>query len=209
MAGIMSDADKKVVDRANYVITEEPLVGNLSVDTKGNQVSIGYLQVEDGNNSVSESVNLPLATITSAGLLSKEDKNKLDLLDEDIAEVKITGFTKELSPNKVTLKLKSANQTLSLDLDRASALGAGVVSSSDIDVIDKFKNLFYYKPLVDDLEINPTQDTVEITYQYFDPNDYSVYSDDAIIPQVTTTKAGVMSATDKTKLDTLDWYFEE
>ena len=209
MPGVMSAADKTVVDKANYVITAEPVVGNLSVDAKGNQVSIGYLQVEDGNNSVSESVNLPLATITSAGLLSKEDKNKSDLLDKDIAEVEITGFTKELSPNKVTLKLKSANQTLSLDLDRASALGAGVVSSSDIDVIDKFKNLFYYKPLVDDLEVNPTQDTVEITYQYFDPNDYSVYSDDAVIPQVTTTKAGVMSSTDKTKLDTLDWYFEE
>ena len=143
-AGVMSAEDKTVVDKANYVITAEPIVGNLSVDAKGNQVSIGYLYVEGGNNSVSESVHLPLATITSAGLLSKEDKNKLDLLDEDIAEVEITGFTKELSPNKVTLKLESANQILSLDLN-----------------------------------------------------------------EVTTTKAGVMSATDKTKLDTLDWYFEE
>ena len=143
-AGIMSVPDKEVVDKANYVITAEPIVGNLSVDAKGNQVSVGYLYVEGGNNSVSESVHLPLATITSAGLLSKEDKNKLDLLDEDIAEVEITGFTKELSPNKVTLKLESANQILSLDLN-----------------------------------------------------------------EVTTTKAGVMSATDKTKLDTLDWYFEE
>ena len=140
----MSAADKTVVDKANYVITAEPVVGNLSVDAKGNQVSIGYLNVEGGNNSVSESVYLPLATITSAGLLSKEDKNKLDLLDEDIAEAEISGFTKELSPNKVTLKISNANQTLSLDLN-----------------------------------------------------------------EVTTTKAGVMSSTDKTKLDTLDWYFEE
>lgn len=142
--GVMSAADKTVVDKANYVITAEPIVGNLSVDAKGNQVSIGYLNVEGGNNSVSESVYLPLATITSAGLLSKEDKSKLDLLDEDIAEAEISGFTKELSPNKVTLKISNANQTLSLDLN-----------------------------------------------------------------EVTTTKAGVMSATDKTKLDTLDWYFEE
>ena len=142
--GVMSAADKTVVDKANYVITAEPVVGNLSVDAKGNQVSIGYLNVEGGNNSVSESVYLPLATITSAGLLSKEDKNKLDLLDEDIAEAEISGFTKELSPNKVTLKISNANQTLSLDLN-----------------------------------------------------------------EVTTTKAGVMSSTDKTKLDTLDWYFEE
>lgn len=144
MAGVMSTSDKIVVDKANYVITAEPVVGNLSVDSKGNQVSIGYLQVEDGNNSVSESVNLPLATITSAGLLSKEDKIRLDQVTGDIAEAEISGFTKETSPNKVTLKLSNANQTLSLDLN-----------------------------------------------------------------EVTTTNAGVMSATDKTKLDTLDWYFEE
>lgn len=53
-------------------------------------------------------------------------------------------------------------------------------------------------------DVSRTGNSVDISLIKYSGNQIGIH-----IPSATQTVAGVMSATDKTKLDTLDWYFEE
>lgn len=197
LAGVLSSNDKVVIGKINEAIDQNILIGGLSTQQSADTISIGYSQMNPGGSFEDNQVNLPLATQSKAGLLSKEDKYIIDNVKSDIAEAEIASFNKTSTNTNITLTLQSANQQLEVQLSRANGLSAGLVIPSDIDTIDKTKNLLYYNLLVDELEVTPTENTIELVYQYYDTNDYSSYSTEVILPAATTSNAGVMTASDK------------
>ena len=198
LAGVLSSNDKVVIGKINEAIDQNILIGGLSTQQSADTISIGYSQMNPDSSFEDIHINLPLATQSKAGLLSKEDKYIIDNVRSDIAEAGITSFTKTATPNNVTLTLQSANSGFSVQLNRANLGEAGLVLGTDIDTINKANNLLTsYRPLVDEINVTPTENTVELEYLYYDGNDQSVYSYDVELPAATTTTAGIMTASDK------------
>ena len=198
LAGVLSSNDKVVIGKINEAINQNILIGGLSTQQSANTISIGYSQMNPDSSFEDKHINLPLATQSKAGLLSKEDKYIIDNVRSDIAEAEITSFTKTATPNNITLTLQSANSRFSVQLNRANLGEAGLVLGTDIDTINKANNLLTsYRPLVDEINVTPTENTIELGYLYYDGNDQSVYSYDVELPAATTTTAGIMTASDK------------
>ena len=116
-AGIMSVPDKEVVDKANVVINEKPIVGGLQVKTLNNDVSINYNYIKEGSSKVLDKITLPVATQSTAGLLSKEDKIKLNLMEEDIQDINnvlYSQYTKVTITATPTIIEKGVNKNITL-----------------------------------------------------------------------------------------------
>lgn len=198
LAGVLSSNDKVVIGKINEAIDQNILIGGLSTQQSADTISIGYSQMNPDSSFEDNHINLPLATQSKAGLLSKEDKYIIDNVRSDIAEAEITSFNKTATPNNVTLTLQSANSEFSVQLNRANLGEAGLVLGTDIDTINMANSLLTnYRPLVDEINVTPTENTVELEYLYYDGNDQSVYSYDVELPAATTTTAGIMTASDK------------
>ena len=117
------------------------------------------------------------------------------------------------SEDSVTVVLtKYSGDQIQIVIPKANGLYAGILSRSDQNLLFTLKDLFEnHKVAISDEQEIIYQDTEGLYFyrQYFNAGDSQEYSEDIKFPVATSTMDGVMSAADKTKLDTLDWYFEE
>lgn len=152
---------------------------------------------------------IPFAENNKPGLMSTTHyKTLYDLSSSEFRHIYIIP-----NDNEVQLKLLSANgspigatqdeesgSTIYPTIPAATASSAGVMSSADKRSLESLKT-----STIGYLGVEYSDDQVGISIAH----DQSSTSIGEVINSATTTTAGVMSTTDKTKLDTLDWYFEE
>lgn len=190
--GVMSTADKTVVNNAKALINSHPLVGELSFAISNNK---RYLLYTLNGNSTSTGIEVPQFGETLQVLADKT------LTGSESCYIQLYGSN------------TSGDPISSVELPRVNEFHDGVLSSakylefnnaaSSIDGIYSSINELN-NTVVTTVDIGYNSDSVDVNLLTQNSNPI-----ESNIEAATVTKAGVMSATDKTKLDTLDWYFEE
>lgn len=146
------------------------------------------------NHSSSEYIPLPAATTERAGVMSAEDKGKVEHIRdvETIAIAAINKIDTEQFGGTLGLYIERGEDDYTLPLPLATTSTAGVMSASDKSRLntlmeDGVRNLR--------LEINPSNGVVYLQYAG------SEGPVDIVLPTVTPSTNGLMSAGDKRKLD--------
>lgn len=149
------------------------------------------------NHSSSEYIPLPAATTERAGVMSAEDKGKVEHIRdvETIAIAAIKKIDTEQFGGTLGLYIERGEDDYTLPLPLATTSTAGVMSASDKSRLNT---------LMEDgvrdlrLETNPSNGVVYL--QYAGPEGPI----DIVLPTVTPSTNGLMSAADKSKVDKID-----
>ena len=143
------------------------------------------------NSSTGDSGQIDAATTTTAGVMTADDKAKLDGIEEGAVAFIGTDLDNIPAPTIVTVTSSTGYAT---DLPAATDSLAGVMTADDkakLDGIEEGAAAF----IGTDLDNIPTSTIVTVTSS-------TGYSTD--LPAATTALAGVMTADDKAKLDDIE-----
>lgn len=182
-AGVMSASDKSIVNNANTLLSNSPLVDKLQFTVSNNK---RQLQYKNNGDTTFTSIQMPafgekLLVIADKSLNNREDCYL---------------YLQDLSGNFIS------TVTLPVVTDNHNGLMTPNLYHDLRDAYSLSNNLIGTK--IHTLDIGYRADEVDLSLlsNQGDPIE-------GTLSTATTSSAGVMSATDKTKLDTLDWYFEE
>lgn len=199
---------------------------------QGNEAGLYIPQYKNGTYTPM-SISIPLATESRAGLMSLEDKSKLELLSKGTTRL-LGGLTAGGSPEIIRIEdrnayvLRIAYSTLDLrtlekstnstEIPGATLIEAGLMSASDKSRLESLYNNYgngsldaFVKNIYNDGAlssnnspiINIEGDDAKIEFKYR----YSTapsQTKSVTIPLATNTSAGLMSLDDKSKLDSID-----
>ena len=204
-AGVLSAADKTKVDRitgTNHVISQPTTTATSRV------ITITGINPTD-NKAVSSSITLPEVSETQAGLASASDKNTLNAIKtleksshlndgncwtRTASNVAINFTCTDVSGNSTDTDAKSNH---SVDIGAASSTLAGVMTSTDKKELDRITTANFalgaVTPAASSVAIAATKTTISTGVSA---------ANNITLPAATASVAGVMTATDKVKLDT-------
>lgn len=187
MAGVMSTSDKIVVDRANILINNNPLVDKLQFAVISNK---RYLKYKKNSDSSFTNISIPVfgekLSVTSDSTLTGCTINLL-ALDNSV----INSATIPTVSNGNNGVMSTSMYADLVNTTNAIPTIQGSIESLNNSTINTY-NVSYNSDSVNVALLTNGSDPIE-----------------ASIEAATTTTAGIISASDKTKLDELDWYFEE
>ena len=192
VAGLMSAADKVKLDGLNI-----NNVSNISFSSDVAKVT-ATISKDNGNAAdISTTVNLPVASSTSAGSMSATDKIELDRISTAnfaLGAVTPTASTVGIAASKTTIS-SGASAANNITLPAATQSVAGVMTAAD-------------KVKLDGLNINNvsnisfSSDVAKVTATISKDNGNAAdISTTVNLPVASSTSAGSMSATDKIELD--------
>ena len=204
-AGVLSAADKTKVDRitgTNHVISQPTTTATSRV------ITITGINPTD-NKAVSSSITLPEVSETQAGLASASDKKTLNAiktlgnsshLNDDscwtrtASNVAINFTCTDVSGNSTDTDAKNKH---SVNIGAASSTLAGVMTSTDKTELDRITTANFalgaVTPAASSVAIAATKTTISTGVSA---------ANNITLPAATASVAGVMTATDKVKLDT-------
>ena len=145
-----------------------------------------------GDEWGSKHIDVPLATPETAGIMSGNDKTKLDSIPENIP-------TQTEVDNKQDILVSGTNIKT---INNQSILGEGnlEITGGDVDLTN------YYTKTETDTKLGTKQNTLVSGTNIKTINSQSILGEGNIevtIPDATTAASGAMSAADKTKLDSM------
>ena len=189
-----SDAlpDTMVTDVSTVTRTDTQLSFKVKTSTK-----------DKANNQYGEEVeatkNLLPVTQTLAGVMSAADKVKLDGLDPN----SLTDLSAASDANKVTVTVTkdnglNADTTETFDLPQVSATKAGTMTAKDKVELDRISTANFALGAV-----TPNETTVGIAATKTVVEDGTVEQNPITLPASTTEKAGVQTAADKKRFDSI------
>ena len=204
-AGVLSAADKTKVDRitgTNHVISQPTTTATSRV------ITITGINPTD-NKAVSSSITLPEVSETQAGLASASDKKTLNAIKtlgrsshlndsncwtRTASNVAINFTCTDVSGNSTDTDEKSK---YSVNIGAASSTLAGVMTSTDKTELDRITTANFalgaVTPAASSVAIAATKTTISTGVSA---------ANNITLPAATASVAGVMTATDKVKLDT-------
>ncbi len=143
------------------------------------------------NSGATQTLDIPSATSSIAGVMSATDKAKLDGIAEKANNYSLpTASASTLGGVKVGSNLAISNGVLRGDYKTATTSADGLLSKTDKANLDRS---------VYDVDVNAKGEAVEFSFLSNDGSTAAIINIDA----ATTSSAGVMSATDKGNLDAL------
>ena len=209
-AGLQSAADKKLFDSLpNQLLI--PNTGKVERNTNLVAIKRELVQKIDGEYkkpagiNYLEQVNIPAATKDLAGVQSAADKKKFDSMPERI----ITNLLQvNQEADKMTLSLSShkfsksdggyINEDGTLPIPASTAEKAGVQTAADKKKFDRITTANFALG-----DVTPNATEVEIAATKTKIEDGTVEQNPITLPASTSEKAGVQSAADKKKFDSL------
>lgn len=150
LAGVMSSEDKAAIDKVDYIVGKNLLVDGLVLDKSGNNVSIGFKYIEEGTGTSVDNINLPIATQSTAGLITAEDRQLLNALKDNYYSQYIT--VKLTSSNNIIRKGVSVPVRLTWELKfsgtdiQTQDLNLNTDSIKLYKIISSMTNLLYSEP---------------------------------------------------------------
>ena len=204
-AGLQSAADKKLFDSLPLNIS----INSTTIERDSTNVVIkkGYVNKNDGvydnNRPLSELINIPASTAEKAGVQSAADKKKFDSLPESMIGDSLSII---YHPDRVTIdylasvmkKDSYSNEARELNLKPALTTTAGVMSAQDKTKLDRITTTNFALG-----DVTPNATEVEIAATKTKIEDGTVEQNPITLPASTAEKAGVQSAADKKKFDSL------
>lgn len=195
IAGLMSAADKVKLDGLN---TNN--VSNISFSSDAAKVT-ATISKDNGNAAdTSTTVNLPVASSTSAGSMSATDKIELDRINTAnfaLGAVTPAASTVGIAASKtnVTNGTTAANN---ITLPAATQYAAGVLSAADKTKVNRITGTNH---VISQPTTTATSRVITITG--INPTDNKAVSSSIILPEVSETQAGLASASDKKTLNAI------
>ena len=195
IAGLMSAADKVKLDGLNI-----NNVSNISFSSDAAKVT-ATISKDNGNAAdTSTTVNLPVASSTSAGSMSATDKIELDRISTAnfaLGAVTPAASTVGIAASKtnVTDGTTAANN---ITLPAATQSAAGVLSAADKTKVDRITGTNH---VISQPTTTATSRVITITG--INPTDNKAVSSSITLPEVSETQAGLASASDKKTLNAI------
>lgn len=204
VAGLMSAADKVKLDGLNI-----NNVSNISFSSNAAKVT-ATISKDNGNAAdTSTTVNLPVASSTSAGSMSATDKIELDRIST--ANFALGAVT----PNETTVGIAATKTNVEdgttvqnpITLPSSTPKKAGVQSAADKKLFDSIPDKVIILSGDKPVEVVQQSSHVTLTHKFSSKKESGIYTSEAgdfkttYIPAATETLAGVMTATDKVNLD--------
>lgn len=204
IAGLMSAADKVKLDGLNI-----NNVSNISFSSDAAKVT-ATISKDNGNAAdTSTTVNLPVASSTSAGSMSATDKIELDRIST--ANFALGAVT----PNETTVGIAATKTNVEdgttvqnpITLPSSTPEKAGVQSAADKKLFDSIPDKVIILSGDKPVEVVQQSSHVTLTHKFSSKKESGIYTSEAgdfkttYIPAATETLAGVMTATDKVNLD--------
>ena len=192
LSGLMSSTDKSRMDSlyssAFTGFSSTSGDGNVVLDDRSGSCTIRFKSLS--NDKVAE-CTIPAATSDSPGLMSSSDKTKLDSLSNSGVVVNsVTLGTRTANTAPITVS-KTDGSSSSLSFPVASAEFAGLMSASDKDAL--LSGVYYVR--------RKSLDATSFTFEALRNQGGGL---DTTIPAATTTTAGLLTASDKVKLNGID-----
>ena len=196
--------ERLVAEEGTSDALPDTMVTDVSAVTRtGTQLSfkVKTSTKDNANNQYGEEVeatkNLLPVTQTLAGVMSAADKVKLDGLDPN----SLTDLSAASDANKVTVTVTkdnglNADTTETFDLPQVSATKAGTMTAKDKVELDRISTANFALGAV-----TPNETTVGIAATKTNVEDGTERRNPISLPPATQTKAGVMIAADKLKVD--------
>lgn len=195
IAGLMSAADKVKLDGLNI-----NNVSNISFSSDTAKVT-ATISKDNGNAAdTSTTVNLPVASSTSAGTMSAKDKTELDRINTAnfaLGAVTPAASTVGIAASKtnVTDGTTAANN---ITLPAATQSAAGVLSAADKTKVNRITGTNH---VISQPTTTATSRVITITG--INPTDNKAVSSSITLPEVSETQAGLASASDKKTLNAI------
>ena len=196
--------ERLVAEEGTSDALPDTMVTDVSTVTRtGTQLSfkVKTSTKDKANNQYGKEVeatkNLLPVTQTLAGVMSAADKVKLDGLDPN----SLTDLSAASDANKVTVTVTkdnglNADTTETFDLPQVSATKAGTMTAKDKVELDRISTANFALGAV-----TPNETTVGIAATKTNVTNGTVVQNPITLPAATTTKAGVMTAADKLKVE--------
>lgn len=159
-----------------------------------------------GDEGTRLQIPIPLATSSNAGIMSGDDKTKLDSIPETIpSQSEIDGIAANVAALQTAMDGKQptlVSGTNIKTINGNSILGEGnlVIEGGGIDLSN------YYTKTETDTKLDAKQNTLVSGTNIKTVNSQSILGEgnlEVTIPDATTATSGAMSAADKTKLDSI------
>lgn len=204
VAGLMSAADKVKLDGLNI-----NNVSNISFSSDAAKVT-ATISKDNGNTAdTSTTVNLPVASSTSAGSMSATDKIELDRIST--ANFALGAVT----PNETTVGIAATKTVVEdgtveqnpITLPASTTEKAGVQTAADKKLFDSIPDNIIILSGDKPVEVGQQSSHVTLTHNFSSKKEEGIYTHEpedyktTYIPAATTEKAGVMTAQDKVNLD--------
>ena len=129
LAGVLSSDDKTVIDKVGDAIKESILINGLSTQQNTDSVSIRYSQMNPDGSFEDNSINLPLATQSKAGVMSSADKRSLESLKT--STIGYLGIDYSDEQVGISIAHDQSSTAIGEVINSATTTTAGVMSASD------------------------------------------------------------------------------
>ena len=194
-AGVLSAADKTKLDGLN---TDS--INDISVTSNANKATITFVSDNGNKEDISTTIDFPISTTTAAGTMSAKDKTELDRINTAnfaLGAVTPAASTVGIAASKtnVTDGTTAANN---ITLPAATQSAAGVLSAADKTKFDRITGTNH---VISQPTTTATSRVITITG--INPTDNKAVSSSITLPEVSETKAGLASASDKKTLNAI------
>ena len=194
-AGVLSAADKTKLDGLN---TDS--INDISVKSDANKATITFVSDNGNKEDISTTIDFPISTSSAAGTMSAKDKTELDRINTAnfaLGAVTPAASTVGIAASKtnVTDGTTAANN---ITLPAATQSAAGVLSAADKTKVDRITGTNH---VISQPTTTATSRVITITG--INPTDNKAVSSSITLPEVSETRAGLASASDKKTLNAI------
>ena len=194
-AGVLSAADKTKLDGLN---TDS--INDISVKSDANKATITFVSDNGNEEDISTTIDFPISTSSAAGTMSAKDKTELDRINTAnfaLGAVTPAASTVGIAASKtnVTDGTTAANN---ITLPAATQSAAGVLSAADKTKVDRITGTNH---VISQPTTTATSRVITITG--INPTDNKAVSSSITLPEVSETRAGLASASDKKTLNAI------
>lgn len=232
-AGALGAADKEMLNNIRTYIASDGLVSSIVPDNdetsedylnKYNLAVYGYTFGEDGRLTTAKTNTITINPATSgqAGIMPAIDKALVSSFRSFYTDKKMVtdiGLSETAYGDKVGISISKAGivggtnivpSDTTIEIPAASSQAAGVLSATDKSFIDSFKGSLkngYIYSIIYNPDATTAYEVKMATHRNILLGDrFMDISENFSIPSASTTKAGVITASDKSKLNTIKHY---
>lgn len=209
LAGLMDTTDKKAVDNIRKIGIVSHMNDNATFTRTSDNVNLNYSCKDvSGDSTTAPTVHSqPIGAVTQslAGVMTASDKTKLDRITTTDFTLETPTTTATTVTINATKKTPSTNITSNnnINIPLATRTTAGVITSAEKQYLDAIKTLGALTHIKHSDQGGITTDTskVYLNFNCVGISDQNTTSRQLTIPTATTTTAGVITSTEKKKLD--------